>query len=443
MSRRNRKSKLKLLEPIELMIEKIDQKGRGVSHVAGKTVFVVGALPGERVMARYTLKRKDYDEATTESILISSPDRMIPQCQYFGVCGGCVMQHLSHPKQIEYKQQSLIDNLERIGKVSPQKILPAMTGPQWGYRKKARIGVRYVKNKERVLVGFREKTTNFITDMRQCEVLDKRVGYHLEAISDLIASLTIYQKIPQIEVAIDDHTCALVFRHLEDFSDDDLDKLRQFSQALQYVIYLQSGGIDTIKPLEENPPVLNYDLPPYAINIQFAPFDFTQVNSDINIRMINQALNLLDPNESDQILDLFCGLGNFTLPIARSGASVVGVEGDRILVERAKMNAQVNQMDHIDYFTADLFKAVVNEPWMQQDYNKWLLDPPRSGAFEIIEQLGKKKPQRIVYVSCNPATLARDAGILVNDKKYRLSAVGIMDMFPQTAHVESMALFEL
>ena len=443
MGKRRRKGpKLPTLDPVHAEIESITHEGRGVTHIDGKAVFIDGALPGEKVTFRYTNSRKQYDEGKVEEVLTRAEKRVDPKCEHFGYCGGCRWQHLSADVQIAEKQKILEDNFERIGKVAPQTMLEPLRGPVWGYRKKARLGVKNVPKKGRVLVGFRELGAPYIADIKQCEVLDPRVGYKLEALSDLIGELQACSEIPQIEVAISDDRVALVFRHLKPLVDTDVEKLIAFGETEKFDIYLQPGGYETIHFIGEKKADLIYSLPAYDVDVTFLPADFTQVNSELNQKMVPHALTLLDAQPGDTILDLFCGLGNFTLPIARSGADVIGVEGDKTLVERAELNAKNNGIENVTFFTADLTKDVTTQSWMQTTPNKILIDPPRSGALEMLPHINKLGPQKIVYVSCHPGTLARDAHELVNEYGYTMTHAGVMDMFPHTAHVESIACFE-
>ncbi len=440
--RRSNKKRLPT-EPVKATIESLSHDGRGVTHLDGKALFVHGGLPGEEVLFTYTDKRKKYDEGVVNEVINSSPDRTEPGCKHFDICGGCSMQHLKPDAQIRLKQQSLLDALTHIGKVAPNEILPPLVaGSCWGYRRKARLGAKYVAKKGRVLVGFRERGSSFLADIQSCEVLHSKVGHNLMALSGLIASLSIRDKVPQIEVSIGDDACVLVFRVLEPPTPEDSRLMERFGTEYEMEIYLQEAGPDSVHPLKEKPANLHYTLPDFDIDIHFLPNDFTQVNSELNRQMVARALELLDPQKQDRVLDLFCGIGNFTLPLATRSLSVVGVEGERALVERARENASANGIDNIRYYTANLYDSLQHEPWLTERFDKALLDPPRSGAQEVLEQLPKLGIKRIVYVSCYPGTLARDAGELVNRHGYKLLAVGVMDMFPHTAHVESIALFE-
>jgi 23S rRNA (uracil1939-C5)-methyltransferase len=422
--------------------EALAHDGRGVARVNGKSTFIHGALPEERVEFKYSELHSQYDAGVVETILEPSPERVTPRCPHVGICGGCVLQHLAPEKQILHKQEWLLENLERIGRITPHEILDPLTGPHWGYRYKARLSVKYVHRKERVLVGFRERATPFVADLERCEVLHPNVGNLLQPLAELIGALSIYNRLPQIEVALSDTQTALSFRVLDPPDEDDKARLIAFGQQHDIQIYLQPKGPETTYALWPENAVLHYGLSRYQLELKFLPYHFTQVNLSINRRMIDQAIALLDLQKTDNVLDLFCGLGNFTLPIARRAATVTGVEGDRSLVAWAGRNAADNAIANAGFFAFDLTAQVAAEPWMQQQYHKILLDPPRSGALEMMPHIATLNAQRIVYVSCHPATLARDAGELVNRYGYRLSSAGVMDMFPHTAHVESMALFE-
>ncbi len=428
-------------EPVEAFIDSLSHDGRGVARVEGKVVFVDGALPGERVMFRYTCRRRKNDEGRVTEILEPSPERVSPRCQWFERCGGCTLQHLDPEAQIRLKQQTLVEQLRRIGGVEAAGILPPLTGPRWGYRHKARLGVRYVKAKGRVLVGFREKHSGFIVDMDRCEVLHPSVGERIREIADLIHSLQARERIPQIEVAVGDDVAALVFRHLDPLTEGDRDALRRFGERSELHIYLQPAGPDSVSPLWPEESQLLYRLPDFDLEFRFLPTDFTQVNSELNRMMVSRAVSLLDPRPDELLLDLFCGIGNFTLPLARRAAEVIGVEGEPGLVQRAKENAARNGLDNVTFQVADLTESA-DTGWEGRRFHKILLDPPRSGALEVLPRLAAFDAARILYVSCNPATLARDAGELVNRYGYRLISAGVMDMFPHTAHVESIAVFE-
>lgn len=445
MSRRRKK----LPEPRTAVIESLSHDGRGICHIDGKVVFVHRALPGEEVKFRYCRTRGKYDEGDVLEVIKPSPLRIVPRCQHFGVCGGCSQQHLAADSQIRFKQERLLENLEKIGKVQPENILSPLTADPWGYRRKARLGVQYMRREQVVRVGFRERSSSFLADLKRCEVLHPRIGERINDLSNLVGKLSVKDKIPQIEVAVGDDNAALVLRHLEALSEEDLSILSDFGKKNYLLMYLQSGGPKTVKCLwpEEGSPDgdtrLSYRLPEFNVELCFQPIDFTQVNAALNQKMIHLALDLLDPQPDDRVLDLFCGLGNFSLPLATKAGAVVGVEGEAGLVERARDNARYNNLTNVEFFTADLNGDLSLETWYGEGFNKLLLDPPRSGAPVVVTNLPRPLPARIVYVSCDPATLARDAGTLVNEQGYRLLSVGVMDMFPHTAHVESIALFEI
>jgi 23S rRNA (uracil1939-C5)-methyltransferase len=422
-------------------IDSLTSDARGVARIGDKATFINGALPGEQVQFRYTRCKSKYDEGVIENVISASPDRVEPKCEYHLICGGCSLQHLSPKAQVLMKQQQLLDNFQQIGKVSPEEVLPPMMGDRWGYRRKARLGVRDVKAKGRVLVGFREQSNRYLADIHSCEVLHPSVGYRLDELSDLIGSMHGRQVIAQIEVAVSDDVTALVFRNLEPLDDYDLSILINYARQSGLNLYLQSGGEETIKPLWPETSTLSYTIPEYDIQIEFLPSDFTQVNASINQQMVTASIDLLQIKSDEAVLDLFCGLGNFTSAIARKAQQVTGIEGDTGLVDRARENAKNNKLDNIQFSVANLFEDISLQSWSNHEYDKLLLDPPRSGAQAIVENISRINPGRIVYVSCHPATLARDAGILV-DSGYRLLQAGIMDMFPHTMHVESIAVFE-
>jgi len=427
---------------LETDITDLTHDGRGVAHISGKAVFVSGALAGERVRLRFTGKHRHYDEAAVEEILQVSADRVTPRCAHFGVCGGCALQHLDPPAQIAAKQRVLLENFERIGKVAPQAILPPLTAEPWGYRRKARLSVKYVEKKARVLVGFRESNGRYVADIQRCEVLHPAVGARIADIAALIETLDAKRDIPQIEVAAGDDLVALVFRHLHPLSEHDRDALLAFGKECALGIFLQPGGIDSVVPLWPEQAVLSFRLPKYAVEFEFRPLDFVQVNAGMNLKMVDHALSLLDPQPHERVLDLFCGLGNFTLPLARRAAHVTGVEGEAGLVQRAAENARRNAIDNASFHAADLAADQRTAPWAKADYELLFLDPPRSGAEAVLEYLPKREVRRVVYVSCHPGSLARDAGVLVNRHGFVMRSAGVMDMFPHTAHVESIALFE-
>lgn len=441
MSKRKRRQRLPE-DLVEANIESLSPEGRGVTHVDGKVVFVDYALAGEVVEFKYSRINKKFDEARAVNILKSSAHRVTPICQHFTVCGGCSMQHQQTDAQIQSKQQALLQQIEHLGGCQPKIVLEPLLGPIKHYRQKARLGVRYVHKKEKVLVGFREKGNSFLADILSCPVLHETVGNRISDLSDLIKGLQAREFIPQIEVAIDDSKTALVFRHLQDLCDSDKAALTQFAKQHDLQIMLQSAGPDSVIPLwPENPPPLSYTLKEQGVDIEFQVNDFTQVNSEMNQAMVSHALQMLGLQSSDKVLDLFCGLGNFTLAIAGQCEQVIGVEGALSMVLKARENAQLNNIKNVKFYAADLSQDISHEPWLSIQYDKVLLDPPRSGAMEMLKYIGKLGAKRIVYVSCNPATLARDTHALVHEYGYTLEQAGVMDMFPHTAHVESIALF--
>lgn len=417
--------------------------GRGVAHSGGKTVFIDDALPGEQVEWRRTKRGRNFDEGRLERIITPSPDRVSPRCPHFGVCGGCVLQHLASDKQIGFKQRQLVEALSRIGQVQPDEWLPPLQAEVWNYRRRARLAARWVPKKGRVLVGFRERSAPFVADLRGCEVLDARAARLIEPLSQMLERTSIKQRVPQIEVAAADNAVGLVFRVLDAPSDADLELLRRFGREHDVQIYLQPGGYDTVAPLDADAVPLEYRLPAFDITLRFQPTDFVQVNGVLNALMVERALDLLAPGPEESVLDLFCGLGNFSLPIARRAGRVLGVEGEAGLVQRARDNAVLNAISNAEFVTANLAdEALADAPWAARSYDKVLLDPPRAGAREVLKTLHRSGAKRIVYVSCHPGTLARDAGILVREHGFRLVSAGVMDMFPHTAHVESIAVFD-
>jgi 23S rRNA (uracil1939-C5)-methyltransferase len=448
---RNQSRKESALNPItEALIESLDQEGRGVAHVEGKTIFIDGALPNERVTYQSHHVKASYEVANVVQVLKPSNQRVTPKCQHFGICGGCKLQHLDFAAQVAAKQRLLENDFKHIGKVQPVNMLPPLYGPTWGYRHKARLSVKYVEKKQRVLVGFNEKATRFVSDMSSCEVLVPEVSALIQPLQDMIVQLSLRDKIPQIELAVgeavaDIPVIVLIFRIMGGLTSEDEALLKTFADIHQVQIWTQTKGPDTIMPFYPlQAAQLKYSLPEFDLSYPFKPNEFTQVNPQINQVMIRRAMQLLQPQANETIADFFCGIGNFTLPIARSGAAVLGLEGLANLVERANESAQLNQVKQVKFGVADLFKMTEESLAELGRFDKWLVDPPRDGAFELVKAITPETaPQRIVYVSCNPATLARDAGVLVNDKGYTLAAAGVINMFPHTAHVESIALFTL
>ncbi len=415
---------------------------RGIGRVEGKTVFVADALPGERVLYRPTRRKRGYDEAALETLFSASPARVTPRCAHFGICGGCALQHAGGPAQVDFKQAHLLAALAKIGGVTPEQTLPPLTDTRWGYRRRARLGVKYVPKKGGTLVGFRERGAPLIARLARCEVLVAPVGAKLTAIARLIDTLTIKTRIPQIEVAAGDNAVALVFRVLDAPTDEDRARLRKFAAQHGFSMYVQPGNEDTITPLTAHAPALYYDLPEHGARLYFRPNDFIQIHAGINAKMVDQALDLLAVGGDETVLELFAGLGNFSIPLARRAHRVVTVEGQPDLVEQARSNAQANGTANIEAHVDNLFAPAPQPPWLAGAIDKVLIDPPRTGAAEVIEHVAASGARRIVYCSCHPATLARDAALLVKRHGYRLTHAGVMDMFAHTAHVESMAVFD-
>jgi len=433
-------------EPEEARILGITHEGRGIAEVPGKKVFVDGALAGERVRFVRVRRRKNYDEARLEAVLEASPHRVEPGCAVYGLCGGCSLQHLAAERQIEAKQQVLLDNLERIGCVVPGQVLEPLRGPAWHYRRRARLGVRYVRGKGRVLVGFRERFKPYVTDTGRCEVLAEPVGGLLGELAELIAGLSVRELIPQIEVAVGDDLTALVLRVLQVPSAEDEARLLDFAAAHGLWFFLQTGGAETVEPLPAAdaslPEPLCYGLPEFDLAIRFRPLDFIQVNGVLNRALVSRAVDLLGPAPHERVLDLFCGIGNFTLPLARRSGEVLGIEGSADLVRRAEGNAAANGLGNVTFLQRDLAEPDASERWLRADWDRVLLDPARPGADVLARHFAARPPRRLVYVSCHPGTLARDAGTLTATGRLRLSAAGVLDMFPHTSHMESIAVFD-
>lgn len=446
---RRRKRKQIDQTPKDIRIDSLAHDGRGVGRdEQGKVVFVDYALPQEHVRYKPLMHRKSYLFGSTIEVLEASEHRVLPKCEVFGECGGCVLQHLDAPIQIQYKQQQLIENFKKIGGVQPDKLLPPLSGDHWGYRRRARLGAKFVEKKGGMIVGFRERNSSYIQPTDKCLVLYPEVSDLLPELRLTLQQTSCNNKIPQVEISVADNALVMIVRHLETFLQGDLDILTAFAKKNEVALFLQPGNLKSIHPLwPENPEPLFYYFEDFDVRIEFLPSDFIQVNGSINQRLVKQAIGLLEIKSDDRVLDLFCGVGNFTLPLARKARSVIGVEGDRALVERAEHNKKLNKLDNVDFYFGDLFKEDMDVEshgeWLCQSFNKVLLDPPRSGAAEMVKRMASFKPERIVYVSCGPATLARDAGTLVNEHGYRMTHAGVVDMFPHTAHVESIAVFEL
>jgi 23S rRNA (uracil1939-C5)-methyltransferase len=428
--------------PEEADIVDLSHEGHGVARLDGKAVFVTDALPGERVVLRRVRRHRNFDEAVLESVLEASPDRVVPPCPHYGTCGGCALQHLSPAAQLTFKQGQLLENLARLGSVAPERTLEPLPGPVWGYRRRARLGIKNVPRKGRVVVGFRERAAPYVADLHGCSVLAPPLGTLIDPLAVLIGSLSIAARVPQAEVAVADNGCAMVLRVLDPPSPEDLERLREFEREHGIRIHLQPGGPGSVAPLTPGQAPLHYGLPEFGVTLEFEPTDFIQVNGALNETMVRRAVGLLDPQPGDRVLDLFCGLGNFSLPLARRCGHVLGVEGDAGLVSRAVRNAARQGIGNVEYITADLAAPVMDAPWATGRYERVLLDPPRAGAREVLPVVGRCGASRVVYISCHPGSLARDAGLLVRDHGFRLVAAGVMDMFPHTIHVEAMAVFE-
>jgi len=430
--------------PQRAHIENLSHDGKGVARINGKATFIQGALPNETVDFQYIRVKKDFDEGRLLSVVESSNLRVDPKCPHYAMCGGCSLQHMSGQEQIHFKQDQLLDLLSRYGHTQPQQILPPVLSHHWNYRNKARLSVRFVEKKQLAMVGFRERNNpRYITEITQCPVLNAKLDADIIILRQLIDALEDKHCIAQIEVAAGDREIALIFRNLTPLNSNDESKIKLFAEQHQYKIFLQPSGPDSVYCLypENSGEYLQYSLPQYDITFNFHPTDFTQVNAELNRAMVTLALELMDLKSSDIVLDLFCGLGNFSLPMAKYCARVIGVEGSKNMVDRAYMNAKANNLFNLDFYAANLDDIAEVERIMEQSCCKLLIDPPRSGALEIVKQIDSLNPERIVYVSCNPVTLARDTDILVHQKGYTLLKAGVLDMFPHTAHAESIALF--
>ncbi|MBC8056106.1 MAG: 23S rRNA (uracil(1939)-C(5))-methyltransferase RlmD [Rhizobiales bacterium] len=439
-----------------LKVESLDLEAQGVAHnLEGKVVFIEDALPGEEVQVQVNRRKNNWEQATMTALRCESSQRVVPRCPHFGTCGGCKMQHFHIGAQIATKQRALEDALWHLGKVKAEQMLRPIEGPAWGYRYRARLSVRFVAKKGKVLVGFHERKSSFVADMESCAVLPPHVSALLMPLRALVAAMDQRDRLPQIELAVGDDVTALVLRHLEPLSDADLSRLREFGTAHGVQWWLQPKGPDTVRRLDEGGSALAYALPEFGITMPFRPTDFTQVNPHVNRVLVTRALRLLDAGADERVIDWFCGLGNFTLPIAARARDVLGIEGSEALVQRSRENAALNRLEGKANFVArNLFELDSTQLAGFGHADKWLVDPPREGAFALAKALadlhadaslapGYASPKRIVYVSCNPATLARDAGLLVHQAGYRCTMAGAVNMFPHTAHVESIAVFDL
>ncbi|WP_410209663.1 23S rRNA (uracil(1939)-C(5))-methyltransferase RlmD [Aquirhabdus sp.] len=469
--RRNQREKLREQPALTFNIEKLSHEGRGVSHYGsqpttgdegltvskyqhpveklGKKVFISFALPGETVVAKVHESHKKYEEADALSVENPSPDRVEPICPHFTVCGGCSLQHWSTDAQIAFKQSVLSDHFQHFGGLAPKEWLPALRSTRTDYRRKARLGAKYVIKKEAMLVGFRERKSSYLAELSECKVLDAQIGGRIEELKALLGTLQAREQIPQLEIAVgdehEDGSVAMIVRHLSPLHQTDTEKLLNYARNLGWQLYLQPGNYDTVHRIDkvDAPMRLHYELPDFGIKFAFSPLDFTQVNRDINRQMVTLACDLLELKEGERVLDLFCGLGNFSLPLARRvgvTGQVVAVEGSEEMVQRGGENAALNGLDNVQFYAQDLTKDFSHQPWAAQGFDALLIDPPRTGAEEVMHYLSRFNAKRIVYVSCNPATLARDAGILTA-AGYVMQRAGVMDMFTHTSHVESIALF--
>lgn len=426
----------------KIQITGFSHDGRGIAHIANKIIFLAGGLPNEEVEFNYTKKHTNYDEGIVTKIITPSSYRIEPPCPHFSICGGCSLQHITTEGQVTYKEQALLEQLEHFSHIKPKNILPPLTAQDYGYRRKARLGVKFVIKKNKVIVGFRENNGRFLADLQSCKVLDPKVGELINALGTMIAKLSCKEIIPQIEVAIGDDAAGLVFRHMKALPQTDIDQLMAFAKLHTLKIYLQPQGPDSVHLLypQTDSFFLQYTLSKYNLTFAFHPTDFIQVNAALNAAMVDRALQLLEPQPEENILDLFCGLGNFTLPLARFCQRVVGVEGDPNMILRAKENAKSNNINNVEFYSADLTQDIQQFAWSQKKFDSIILDPPRTGASEVINTITSFSAKKILYISCNPATLARDAAA-ITAHGYQLEKVGIMNMFPQTKHTETIALF--
>jgi 23S rRNA (uracil1939-C5)-methyltransferase len=428
--------------PEQGTVAALTHDGEGVVR-EGKTAFVGGALPGEVIRFKRVRSHRGHDEAQLLEVLEPSADRVAPRCAHFGVCGGCALQHLAADRQIEVKQQELRDALERVAKVSAQAWLPPLRGPQWGYRRRARLGARYVPKKGKVVVGFRERLAPYIAALEHCDVLSAPVGALIAPLSAMLTGLSTREWIPQIEVAVADNATALVFRVLRELPENDIAALRDFARQHSLRIYLQTGGLDSVAALDAGEGIapLRYALPEFDVAYEFAPTDFIQINASLNAAMVSQVVRLLELDSQSRVLDLYCGLGNFTLPLARRAGAVLGIEGDAALIARARHNAHMNGLTNAQFVAADLTQSLpLNAPYLAGGFSHVVLDPPRAGALDVMPTIAHLAPHKVAYISCHPGSLARDIAVLVHEFGFELRAAGVLDMFPHTAHVESLAV---
>jgi 23S rRNA (uracil1939-C5)-methyltransferase len=421
-------------------VDTLNHEGAGVVR-GGKTAFVSGALPGETVSFIRRRRHRQHDEAELLDVIEPAAERVAPRCAHFGICGGCALQHLDSGAQLIIKERQLRESLERVGRVAPREWLAPLTGPQWEYRRRARLGARFVHARGRSMVGFREHFSSHIAELARCEVLAPPVGALLAPLGELLTRLAIRERVPQIEVAVAENAVVLVMRVLDPPTPEDGQLLLEFEQAHGVRFFMQSAGPDSVRPLRDPPVALEYTLPEFDLRLQFEPGDFIQVNAELNRSLVSRVVELLQLEAQSEVLDLYCGLGNFTLPMARRAARVTGVEGEASLVERSRANAERNGIANAAFHSANLAGAdFAAAPWAGRPYSHVLLDPPRVGAREVLPLLQRVGARRLVYVSCHPGSLARDLGILVHELGFELLAAGVADMFPQTTHVESLAV---
>jgi 23S rRNA (uracil1939-C5)-methyltransferase len=438
LSRADRRARAPAAEE-EGVVSGLTTEGEGVVHL-GKTAFVAGALPTERVRFRRTRAHRQHDDAQLLAVLEPAASRVTPRCEHFGVCGGCLLQHLAGEAQLDAKEAQLRDNLARVARVAPERWLAPLAGPAWNYRRRARLGVKYVRKKGCVVVGFRERAAPYVAQLKQCEVLAAPAGTLITPLAELIQGLSIREQLPQIEVAVADNATALVLRVLSPPSPADLEQLSAFGARHGLHLYLQPGGLQTVAPLGAPGEPLRYRLAQFDLSFEFLPTDFIQVNGAVNAALAARAVELLDLGADARVLDLFCGIGNFTLPLARRARAVTGVEGEAALIARARANAQANALTNVEFEVGNLAAPAPGAAWMRRAYTHVLLDPPRTGAREVLPVVAGFAPERVLYISCHPGSLARDLGVLVHEHGMTLEAAGVVDMFPHTAHVESIAL---
>jgi 23S rRNA (uracil1939-C5)-methyltransferase len=440
MAKRSRRKRIPT-DTITAEVMQLNHEGRGIVHVNGKTTFLFGALPGETVEFRYIRCHRQYDEGVVTNVLKASKDRVAPLCPHFGICGGCSMQHASSDMQRAHKQSVLLEHFQHQANCQPESIMEPLYAAPWEYRRRARLSVRFVPKKEAVLVGFRERGTSFVAELNACNILHPSIGRKIKVLSDVFMQCEMKSDIAQVEVAVADNATAIVVRHMVELPETDIEKLTTFARDNHLHLYFQPKGPESIHPVfPENPEALFYEMPDHQIKMVFKPSQFTQINQDINLKMINRALELLELKKSDRALDLFCGIGNFSLPMAKYCSAVVGVEGAESSIIQAQNNAIANNIHNATFYTQDLSADLSHAVWSKDRYDKVLLDPARLGAKELMPHIAVWQPERIVYVSCNPITLARDTKDLLQ-LGYHLEKAGVMDMFPHTDHIEAIALF--